>query len=67
MLVPAGGVPDGAVHLRSNVELHLAEGATLRFSTDPADYPIVLTRWEGMELYNYSPLVYAHRARETSP
>ncbi len=60
VLVPAGAFLTGAVHLKSNVELHLAEGATLRFSTDPAHYPLVLTRWEGMELFNYSPLVYAH-------
>jgi polygalacturonase len=63
VLVPAGNFLTGAVHLKSNVELHLAEGATLLFSTDPAHYPIVLTRWEGMELFNYSPLVYAHKAR----
>jgi polygalacturonase len=60
VLVPAGTFLTGAVHLKSNVELHLAEGATLRFSTDTAHYPIVLTRWEGMELFNYSPLVYAY-------
>ncbi|TFI56901.1 glycoside hydrolase family 28 protein [Sphingomonas parva] len=59
VLVPAGRFLTGAVHLRSNVELHLAEGATLAFSTDPADYPMVFTRWEGIELINYSPFVYA--------
>jgi polygalacturonase len=32
----------------------------VRFSRDPASYlPVVLTRWEGVELMNYSPLVYA--------
>ncbi|MFK8164062.1 MAG: glycoside hydrolase family 28 protein [Lewinella sp.] len=61
VLVPAGTYfVDGPIHLRSNVNLHLAEGATLKFSTDPASYlPLVLTRWEGVECYNYSPLVYA--------
>ncbi|QAY76010.1 glycoside hydrolase family 28 protein [Sphingosinicella sp. BN140058] len=60
VLVPAGRFLTGAVHLRSNVELHLADDATLAFSTDPADYPMVFTRWEGIELINYSPFVYAH-------
>ncbi|MDV3455718.1 glycoside hydrolase family 28 protein [Sphingomonas sp. HF-S4] len=63
VLVPAGDFLTGAVHLKSNVELHVAKGATLRFSTDPAQYPMVFTRWEGIELINYSPLIYAYKAR----
>jgi polygalacturonase len=59
VLVPAGRWPSGAIRLRSRVELHLAEGASLVFSTDPARYPIVATRWEGVELMNYSPLIFA--------
>lgn len=51
----------GPVHLKSNVNLHLAEGATLLFSTTPSDYlPMVLTRFEGTELMNYSPPIYAY-------
>src|SRR5690606_25870152 len=57
----------GAIHLRSNVNLHLAEGATVRFSTDPEHYlPAVFTRWEGVEYYGYSPLVYAYRAENVA-
>jgi polygalacturonase len=60
VLVPAGTFLTGAVHLKSNVELHLAKGATLLFSQDPADYlPVVYTRWQGIELMNYSPFIYA--------
>src|SRR5688572_18319285 len=59
VLVPAGKFLTGAIHLKSNVELHVAEGATLLFDTNPASYPMVFTRWEGMELMNYSPLIYA--------
>ena len=60
VVVPAGVFLTGPVHLRSNVNLHVADGATLRFTTAPADYlPAVFTRWEGVELMNYSPLVYA--------
>ena len=60
VVVPAGVWLTGAVHLQSNVNLHLAEGATLRFSPEPAKFlPVVLTRFEGIECMNYSPLVYA--------
>jgi polygalacturonase len=60
VLVPAGEWFTGAIHLKSNVCLHLAAGAELHFSTDPEDYlPVVFTRWAGLELYNYSPLIYA--------
>ncbi|MBN8806944.1 MAG: glycoside hydrolase family 28 protein [Sphingomonas sp.] len=51
---------NGALHLRSNVELHLESGAVLRFGK-PGEIalPMVLTRWEGTEVYNFSPLIYA--------
>jgi polygalacturonase len=58
--IPAGTWLTGPIHLRSNVNLCLERGALVRFSTHPADYrPPVLTRWEGVECYNYSPLIYA--------
>jgi polygalacturonase len=65
VLVPAGRWETGPVRLRSGVDLHLAEGATLAFSTDPADYlPVVRTRWQGVEVWNYSPLIYAAGERD---
>jgi polygalacturonase len=60
VVVPAGVWLTGQIHLKSNVNLHVAKGATLLFSERPADYlPAVMTSWEGLECYNYSPLVYA--------
>jgi unsaturated rhamnogalacturonyl hydrolase len=59
VVVPAGAWPTGAILLLSHVELHVAAGATLKFSTAPADYPVVFTRWEGVECMNYSALIYA--------
>jgi unsaturated rhamnogalacturonyl hydrolase len=59
VVVPPGTWRTGAIHLKSNVNLHVSKGATLLFSTNPADYPIVRTRWEGVELMNYSALIYA--------
>lgn len=59
VVVPAGVFLTGPIVLRSNVNLHVSEGATLKFVTDPAKYPLVFTRWEGIECMNYSPLIYA--------
>ncbi|MBQ1428604.1 MAG: right-handed parallel beta-helix repeat-containing protein, partial [Kiritimatiellae bacterium] len=54
---------DGPIRLKSGVELHLEDGATLVFADDPALYlPAVLSSWEGVECLNYSPLVYAYGA-----
>ncbi|MDB5455267.1 MAG: glycoside hydrolase family 28 protein [Caulobacter sp.] len=66
VLVPPGRWLTGAIRLRTGVELHLAQGATLVFSTDPARYPIVATRWEGVELMNYSPLIFADGERDVA-
>jgi len=35
------------------------KGATIRFDPNPKLYPMVLTRFEGMELMNFSPFIYA--------
>ena len=60
VVVAGGTFLTGAVHLLSNVNLHIAEGATLLFSPDPAKFlPVVRARFEGTECLNYSPLIYA--------
>ncbi|MCI5083078.1 MAG: glycoside hydrolase family 28 protein [Saprospiraceae bacterium] len=61
VVVPAGVYYTGPIHLLDNVNLHLEEGSEIRFSTDPKDFlPMVHTSFEGTELMNYSPLVYAY-------
>lgn len=60
VLVPAGTWLTGPIHLRSNIELHLAENAVLKFSDVIEDYlPVVFVRGGGIEFYNYSALIYA--------
>jgi polygalacturonase len=67
VVVPPGVYLTGPIHLKSNVNLRVSEGATIRFSRDPAAYlPVVLTRWEGVELMGYSPLVYAYGERNVA-
>jgi len=51
----------GAITFESNVNLHLEKDANVMFTTDYSQYPNVLTRWEGIICYNYSPLIYAYQ------
>jgi polygalacturonase len=60
VFVPAGKWLTGPIHLKSNVHLYLSEGSEIFFSDRFEDYlPVVFTRWEGVECYNYSPFIYA--------
>jgi len=60
VVVPAGEFMTGALRLKSRVNLHLLAGSVVKFSTDPKAYlPMVFTRYEGTELMNYSPFIYA--------
>ena len=62
VLVTEGRYLTGPIHLLSNVNLHITGDATIAFKTDPKAYlPEVLTRWEGMEIMGYSPLIYAYK------
>jgi polygalacturonase len=62
VVVPSGVWLTGAIHLKNNVNLHLEEGAELRFSKDYDDYlPIVLIQRGGWFCYNYSPFIYANQ------
>ena len=68
VVIPAGEFLTGPIHLQSNVELHLAAtNSILKFSTDPQKYlPVVATRFEGMECFNYSPLIYAFEQKNVA-
>ena len=61
VIVPAGQFFTGAIHLLSDVDLHLEADSTILFSQDPDAYlPVVFTRWQGIELMNYSPPIYSY-------
>jgi len=60
VVIPQGTFLTGPIHLESNIELHLEAGARLLFKTDLEAYlPAVHTSYEGIEIMNYSPLIYA--------
>ncbi|WP_417006740.1 glycoside hydrolase family 28 protein [Bacteroides thetaiotaomicron] len=61
VIVPKGEFLTGPIVMKSNVNLYIEEGGVLKFSTDDKLYmPAVFTRWEGIDCYNTSPLIYAY-------
>jgi polygalacturonase len=57
VLIPAGLWLTGPVTLKSNINLHLAAGATLLFTKDFTQYPLVQSNWEGLlQMRNQSPI-----------
>ena len=60
VIVPKGTWYTGPITLKSNVNLFLEDGAVLLFTADVSQYPLALTRWEGIDCYNYQPQVYAY-------
>lgn len=62
VVVPAGSFLTGAITLLSNVNLVVSQGATIKFSTDAKDFPMVFTRWQGIECMNFSSFIYARKA-----
>jgi polygalacturonase len=66
VVVPKGRFLTGAIRLENNVNLHLEDDATLAFTDDVSQYPIVFTRWEGVELMNLSPFIYAFEVHDVA-
>ena len=65
VVVPAGQkFLTAALQLKSGVNLEIQEGAVLEFAFEPDLYPVVPTRWEGLDCWNLSPLIYAYLAKD---
>lgn len=67
VMIQAGNWLTGPIHFKSNINLYLSEDAVLNFTDNPEDYlPAVKTSWEGLECYNYSPLLYAYECENVA-
>lgn len=67
VVVPDGEWLTGPIVLKSNINLFLEKNAHITFSRKFSDYlPVVFSRFEGTELYNYSPLIYANDAKNVA-
>ena len=57
VLVPAGLWLTGPIVLKNNIDLHLTDAATLLFTADKNQYPLVQANWEGLPQWrNQSPI-----------
>ncbi len=64
VIFPKGRWLCGAIHMKSNIELHFEDGCYVLFSKEKTDYlPVVYTSFEGIRCYNYSPLIYGYRLK----
>ncbi|MDT0602509.1 glycoside hydrolase family 28 protein [Thalassotalea castellviae] len=68
VVIPQGvWLTNGPIVLQSGINLHLAKGATLLFSANAEDYlPVVKKRWEGTEMFGYSPMIYANNVEDVA-
>jgi polygalacturonase len=66
IVIPSGVFLTGALFLKDNIELHLSAGATLKFSDQQEDYPVVVSRWEGVVREVYASCIYAEDAKNIS-
>jgi len=66
VIVSPGKYLTGPIHLKSNVNLHLADGATILFSDNFEDYRPVWSRWEGVECFGYCPCLYGEGLKNVS-
>lgn len=64
--VPAGKFHVTSLELKSNIEFVLGPGSTLFFETNDFDYPVVDSRWEGVDRPVFRSLIYAEDAQNVS-
>lgn len=61
VVVPAGHWKSGRIVLKSNVNLHIADGAIIEFGGKAEDYlPAVFSRHEGIEIMGPAAFIYAN-------
>ena len=62
IVIPAGHWKSGRIVLKSNINLHLEEGAVIEFGGKAEDYlPAVFSRHEGIEIMGPAAFIYAHK------
>lgn len=66
VVVPAGTYYIGAIKLCSHLTLIIESGATLLFSDNIDDYPIVTSRWEGVKQDVYMPCIYGQNIKNVT-
>lgn len=60
IIVPKGVFKSGALFFKQGVNLHIEKGGVLKGTINPDDYPVVDTRWEGVEQVWRSAFINAY-------
>lgn len=61
--IGAGTWLTGSLFLKDDIRLELDPGCILAASTDPADFPLIPTRWEGRTREAHAALIHARSAK----
>jgi len=65
--IPAGKWNSAPIALKSGITLNILKGAEVYFNSDKSLYDTpTFVRWEGVECFNYRPLIYAYCADDVS-
>lgn len=59
VFVPAGTYLTGAIFLKSNMNFYVEAGAVINFVQDVSEYPVVVSRWEGVKREVYASCIQA--------
>lgn len=60
VVVPRGIFLTGPITMKSNINLHLSDGAVILFSKNFDDYPLISTSFEGLNTYRCMSPIHAH-------
>ncbi|MCK5851879.1 hypothetical protein KAH27_02510, partial [bacterium] len=65
IIVPKGDyLVDGPIVFKNNIHIEIQKNARVFFTTNAEKYlPLVKQRWEGIVIYNYSPLIYGYQLK----
>ena len=66
VFVPAGNYVSGAIELVSNLTLYLDAGATIRFVANREEYPLVQSRFEGVETRAPAAMIGGHHLHDVA-
>jgi polygalacturonase len=66
VFVPAGQYVSGAIELVSHMTLHIDAGATIRFAANRDEYPLVQSRFEGVETRAPQAMIGGHNLQDVA-
>lgn len=66
VIIPQGVWHTTSLQLKSNVNIHLEEGAIVSFSSAVSDYPLIASNYEGISSFRCMPQIYGENLENIS-